>query len=217
MYFHVNCVNLSEEVNHPCHPFHPLKIFSPQTLWNDIGKCCWLCGDRLRGKILIGVFFRCVICGFTSCLRCTKNPPPLVIDHIKTHEHPLSIFPRITRYTCDVCGYQCNESFYVCIQCVFITDRTCIDRPRVININRHDHRIHFTLHLGAEFALCGVCHKDTNHYKGGYSCSACPKYVVHTTCAMRIDVWDGVELEGTPEITSHARMQLPLWEQTNQV
>ncbi|KAG7626992.1 Protein kinase C-like phorbol ester/diacylglycerol-binding domain [Arabidopsis thaliana x Arabidopsis arenosa] len=196
VYFHVNCVNTSEEVNHPCHPIHPLKLVASGTRTNDFETSCWLCGEIPKS-----VFYHCFICNFTSCLRCTKNPPPLVIDHIKTHKHPLSIFPRRTKCTCDVCGIQCDDSVYVCIQCVFVTHKNCIDRPRVININRHDHRIHFTHHLGAEFSLCGVCHKDINQFKGGYSCSACPNYVVHTTCAMRIDVWDGVELEGTPEIT----------------
>ncbi|AED97251.1 Cysteine/Histidine-rich C1 domain family protein [Arabidopsis thaliana] len=197
MYFHVNCVHLSEEVNHPCHSIHPLKLITSESLTDDAEKSCLLCGNIPAENML----YHCSVCNFTSCLGCTKNPPLLVIEHMKTHKHPLTLLPRRISCICDVCGKKCQFTAYVCLQCDFVTARKCIDRPRVININRHDHRIYLTHHLGTGYSECGVCHKNVSQYKGAYSCSVCPNYAVHSTCAVRTDVWDGVELEGTTEIT----------------
>ena len=38
-----------------------------------------------------------------------------------------------------------------------------------------------------------------SQYYGAYSCSICPKYVVHLQCAVDFNLWNGVELEGIPE------------------
>ncbi|EOA14327.1 hypothetical protein CARUB_v10027503mg [Capsella rubella] len=197
VYFHVNCVHLSKEVHHPCHSIHPLKLIASESFTDDDAES----GCRLCGKIPDDVLYHCSICNFTSCVGCTKNPPPLVIEHIKTHEHPLTLFLRRATCICDVCGDESECALYVCLQCDFITARACIDLPRVININRHDHRIYFTHHLGEGYSKCGVCHKNVSQYKGAYFCSVCPDFAVHSSCAVRTDVWDGVELEGTPEIT----------------
>ncbi|KAG7614748.1 putative chromatin regulator PHD family [Arabidopsis thaliana] len=197
VYFHVNCIQLSKEVNHPCHSAHPLNLIPSESLTDDAETTCLLCGDIPAENML----YHCSVCNFTSCLGCTKNPPLLVIEHIKTHKHPLILFPRRIPNICDICGKKCEFAVYVCPQCDFVTARGCIDLARVININRHDHRISLTHHLGTGYSKCGVCHENVNQYKGAYSCSVCPNYAVHSTCAVRNDVWDGVELEGTREIT----------------
>ncbi|KAF3579280.1 hypothetical protein DY000_02035699 [Brassica cretica] len=77
----------------------------------------------------------------------------------------------------------------------------CIDLPRVININRHDHRISYTRRLGHGESpwKCGVCRKKVDGFYGAYTCSKCSTFVVHARCATRKDVWDNVELEGMPE------------------
>lgn len=74
VYFHVDCVHLSKEVNHPCHSIHPLKLIAFESLTDDAKKSCLLCG-LIPAKNLL---YHCSICNFTSCLGCTKNPPPLV-------------------------------------------------------------------------------------------------------------------------------------------
>ncbi|CAH8352493.1 unnamed protein product [Eruca vesicaria subsp. sativa] len=75
----------------------------------------------------------------------------------------------------------------------------CLGLPRVININRHDHRVSRTLLLGVVNSVCGVCRKKVDWTSGGFSCKKCPGYVVHSKCATRKDVWNGKELEGVPE------------------
>lgn len=194
VHFHVECVNLSQEENHPCHPQHPLKLLAYKSLTSNAEKTCLLCGE-IPNKVL----YRCSICNFSICRLCTKDPPPLAIEHYKTHEHRLVLLSRNISFECNACGMQGDRNPYMCIECGFVVHRTCIDLPRVININRHDHRISLTHHLGVGYSKCGVCRKDICEYNGAYSCSRCPDYAVHSLCATRNDVWDGVELEGTTE------------------
>ncbi|XP_018462618.1 uncharacterized protein LOC108833709 [Raphanus sativus] len=201
VYFHANCIQLSKELKHPCHINHPLKLTALDTLTNDAEKTCLLCSETP-----IDVCYFCSICNFTTCLTCTKNPPPLVVEHTKTHQHPLTRLSKRISYICDVCGLKCkNEEHhgsYICHHCDFVIHGKCIGFPRVININRHVHRISFTQLLGAGYSKCGVCHQSITQYHGAYTCSVCPNYAVHSDCAVNVTtVWDGVELEGIPDDT----------------
>jgi len=90
---------------------------------------------------------------------------------------------------------------YICVQCDFMIHQKCLSLPRLININRHDHRVSRTSVLGVVNSVCGVCHRKVDWTWGGYSCQKCPHYVVHSICATRKDVWNGKELEGIPEET----------------
>ncbi|CAN7005969.1 unnamed protein product [Brassica rapa subsp. trilocularis] len=193
LYFHLDCVILSKEVNHPCHSNHPIKLFAPENLTGDAEKICFSCEKQSENML-----YHCPTCNFSICLVCTRNPPPLVIEHTRTHVHPLTLLSRTMPFTCHVCGEDGKGGPYVCLQCAFLTHGECIDLPRIISINRHEHRISFTPHLGAGYSKCGVCRKSLNQYHGAYSCSVCPKYATHCKCASRSDLWDRVDLEGIP-------------------
>ncbi|EOA34142.1 hypothetical protein CARUB_v10021644mg [Capsella rubella] len=193
VYFHVDCVNLSKEVNHPCHSSHPLKLIVSDTLLDDAEKSCLIC-EKAKGLV-----YHCSICNFTSCVSCTKNPPPLVIEHTKTHEHPLTRFSKRISYTCDVCGLAGMTSLYICAQCDFVIHINCIGFPRVVNINRHEHHISFTYHPRTGYSRCGVCRQYISQYKGAYYCLVCPNYAVHFMCAIKFSGWDGIDYEGTPD------------------
>ncbi|CAN6922323.1 unnamed protein product [Brassica oleracea] len=197
VYFHLDCVNLSKEVDHPCHSIHPLiKIMPSESLIDDddAHKSCSFCLVQPKN-----VLYRCSICNFTLCLGCTKRPPPLVVDDAKTHTHPVTLFPSKIKFTCKVAGIEIDSFSYICLKCGFIVSVYCVGLPRLININRHDHRIAFTHHLGHKGANCGVCRKSVRQYYGAYSCPICPKFVVHSRCAANYSVWNGVDLEGIPE------------------
>ncbi|XP_010485025.1 PREDICTED: uncharacterized protein LOC104763339 [Camelina sativa] len=195
VYFHVDCVNLSKEVNHPCHPVHPLMLMESESLPEDAKKTCIFCEAQPEN-----VLYHCSFCNFSTCLACSKNPPPIVMEHTKTHKHPLTLFSREISFTCNACGIEDNDMKpYMCLQCDFVVHGICIGLPQVININRHDHRISCTHHLGHANLICGVCRKSVSQFYGGYSCSSCPNYTVHSQCAVKTNVWDGVELEGVPE------------------
>ncbi|KAG7534884.1 Zinc finger PHD-type [Arabidopsis thaliana x Arabidopsis arenosa] len=206
VWFHKECGEAPAEINHSSHPQHPLLLTS-----DSRDGPCDLCGQKLLPPC-----YSCSTCEFKVDLTCGMKPSSPAIEHPLCHDHPVVLLKiREEKVPCELCkesiegpSYSCLECdvyFHVdCVhlskECEFVTEGACIDIPRVININRHDHRIYLTLHLGAGYSSCGVCHKNVNQYKGAFSCSACPNYAVHTTCAVRWDVWDGVELEGIPEI-----------------
>ncbi|KAJ4886182.1 Cysteine/Histidine-rich C1 domain family protein [Raphanus sativus] len=130
VYFHLDCVHLSKEVNHSCHSSHPLKIMLSESLIdddddddddyyevvdddddNDAQKSCHFCLVQPEK-----VFYHCSICNFTLCIGCTKHPPPLVVDDAKTHTHPLTLFPSAK---CGVCREKVSQYYgaYSCAIC----------------------------------------------------------------------------------------------------
>lgn len=189
---HVDCVDFFPEAYHTSHPQHPLKSRRGQVP-DYADKKCLLCEKGFRQ------FHLCDVCNYSICSACMRNPPPLNIQCLKTHEHQLHLFSRLIDFTCNACGTQGSRSPYLCLPCNFIIHRECIDLPRVISINRHDHRISYTPHLGHRKLKCRVCRKEVDGFYGAYTCSKCPSFAAHARCATRRDVWDMVEREGTPE------------------
>ncbi|XP_010466941.1 PREDICTED: uncharacterized protein LOC104747067 [Camelina sativa] len=181
------------EVNHSYHPWHPLKLHTGKPPdYSD--RACRLC---LR--MVDEMFYHCSSCNFTLDMGCVSNPPPKTLMDLKAHDHQLTLLPRLDSFTCNACGLKGSRSPYVCFQCGFMIHQHCLNLPRLININRHDHRVSRTSILGVVNSVCGVCHQKVDWTYGGYSCQRCPSYVVHSRCATRYDVWNGIELEGVPE------------------
>ncbi|ESQ46938.1 hypothetical protein EUTSA_v10028133mg, partial [Eutrema salsugineum] len=171
---------------------HPLKLLEFDIVL-DFGKTCRLCGEKVER-----LFYHCFLCDITLCRLCPSIP--LVIDDVpkKVHEHSLTQVMIKVSFTCDACGI-CSDGFpCVCLPCCFIIHRDCTKLPRVIHVNRHDHRVSHTYSLCIGDWGCGVCRKGIDRVYGAYSCSIC-RYAVHSKCATRTDVWDGVELEDIPE------------------
>lgn len=126
----------------------------------------------------------------------TKLPPPLVVDHSKTHTHTLRLISSKLAFTCKVCGIDGHRRRpYICLECDFVIHGHCIGFPHVININRHDHHISFTYHHGRG-GRCGVCRRNVSQYYGAYSCSVCPNYTVHTRCATNFTTWNYTDWKG---------------------
>ncbi|CAN6861411.1 unnamed protein product [Brassica oleracea] len=119
----------------------------------------------------------------------------------QNHDHQLTLLPRLYSFTCNACGLKGDRSPYACFDCGFMIHQDCLALPRVININRHDHRVSHTSVLGDGDmnSVCGVCHKKVDWTWGGFSCKRCPGYVVHSKCATSKDVWNRKELKGIPE------------------
>lgn len=199
--FHLDCIWKPSEVkhtlelNHSYHSLHPLKLLKGRPPNYSDGKCR-LCGRKVNADKL---FYHCSSCNFTLDMHCVLNPPPKSLLDLRSHDHQLTLLPRLGSFTCNACGLSGDRSPYICVQCDFIIHQQCLGLPHVININRHDHRISLTYVLGVVDSVCGVCHKKVDWTWGGYSCHKCHAYVVHSKCATRNDVWNGIELEGVPE------------------
>ncbi|CAL9243481.1 unnamed protein product [Arabidopsis halleri] len=158
---------------------------------------CHFCQSELTS-----FFARCTICNINVDQKCFFALPPLTISKPKHHKHSLTLLLRLVTFTCNACGVEDDRNPHVCLECNLMVHKDCIENlPRVISINRHDHRISHTFHMGEREGdwECGVCRKTINWVYGGYKCARCPSYAVHSRCATREEVWDGLELEDVPE------------------
>lgn len=191
--WHTKCMPTTPEINHPCHPNHALKLLLDGAPAYTDGKCHF-CREELKN-----VVYHCFTCNFTLDLRCGVSPKQVKIDESKCHNHPLTLMARQVSFFCNVCGTHGERNPYVCTACSFMVHEDCMDRPHVININRHDHRISHTYSLCFGNMICRVCRLNIDWMYGAYSCSKCPDFVVHSKCATTQEVWDGKELEGVPE------------------
>ncbi|KAG7557577.1 DC1 [Arabidopsis suecica] len=214
--FHVDCVwHPSKliyplEVNHSSHSLHPLQLLMGRSPEYSDGKC------RLCGLKVDEFFYHCSSCNFTLDMRCVLNPPQQSLLDLKTHDHQLTLIPRLDSFICNACGLKGDRSPYKCCQCDFMIHKDCLALPRLININRHDHRVSRTSLVGVVNSVCGVCHQKVDWTWGGYSCQRCPSYIVHSKCATREDVWNGKELEGVPEETEDVEPYVVIDENTIQ-
>lgn len=190
-YAHKECAESPSEINHPSHS-HPLKLrwFGPPG-YSD-GSCC-LCGEILQ--LLV---YHCSTCNFSLDTGCARKHEIPSIDYPRAHEHRLHLLAKRVSFPC-ACGKDIRGAPYLCHQCNFMIHRDCVFLPRVIHLTRHKHRISRSYFIGPGKFTCGVCRLVLDSRYGGYRCSICPDYVIHLRCAIRDDVWDGIELEGKPE------------------
>ncbi|CAA0395154.1 unnamed protein product [Arabidopsis thaliana] len=179
LFFHNECAESSVEIHNLYHPQHSLHIKVLKQN-EDVHGECKLCR------------------AWMSIVK--KNPPSFTLFHPKAHEHSLTLMPQRS-FVCSACGMDDDPNPYVCPQCNFMIHRSCIDRPRVIKIYRHDHHICYNNFLDAGDWKCGICHKKINWTCGAYSCSECPDLAMHLRCATRFGIWDGIELEGISKNT----------------
>ncbi|CAA7056407.1 unnamed protein product [Microthlaspi erraticum] len=191
--FHKECVESPLEIKHPSYPFLSFQLYSVR----PYGLNCIVCDTSLNHNPMI---YLCPTSNLGMHTVCAMKPVPIIINHPKSHLHPLTFFPKQNFLPCNVCGL-IEESVpaYVCLPCVFVVHRDCIYFPSVIRMSRHHHRISFTSSLPSGRLICGVCRKEVDNHYGAYRCNKCEDYFVHSRCALRSDLWDGKELEGVPE------------------
>lgn len=125
-----NITSTMDAVEFPSHR-HPLN--RKELLSGEETQLCGLCGK----EVINGPAYECSKCNFTAHLDCVKNPPSLVIEKSKIHEHTLTLLPRHVSFTCNACGRSGNKSPYVCLKCSFMVHGDCINIPLVIKISRH--------------------------------------------------------------------------------
>ncbi|AEE83533.1 Cysteine/Histidine-rich C1 domain family protein [Arabidopsis thaliana] len=192
---HKDCIQGFLSYPSPCG--HSLKISMPNKSPQYANDRCHFCLCKLKTP-----FARCTVCNINISPLCMVKQPPLTICNPKHHKHSLTLLVRLVIFTCNACGVEGDRNPYVCLQCNLMVHKDCIENlPRVICINRHDHRIFHTFHLGQreEHWECGVCRKTVDWVYGAFKCSRCPNYAVHSRCATKKEVWDGIELEDVPE------------------
>ncbi|KAG7620649.1 DC1 [Arabidopsis suecica] len=220
LFFHKECAESNPKISSFYHPQHSLYIKILAENEEAYGNCKLCRDDRFP--------YACNLCNLSfhkdcaestpemkySChpkhilkrltrvpsvdINCAKNPLPSTIVHLKAHEHLLTLMPQ-RNFVCDACGMDDDPNPYVCLPCNFMIHQNCIDKPSIIKIYRHDHRLYYNHCLDAGDWKCGVCNKEINWTCGAYSCSKCPDFAIHPRCVKRFGIWDGIELEGIPE------------------
>lgn len=202
MMVHEKCASVfdSTEITDSCHARHSLKLLTEGAPGYTDLKC------HLCGKDTGNILYHCDICKFNLDMVCAikhhrqHKVIPAALSNMKVHDHTLTLIPRLMPFVCDGCGEKGDRSPYVCFKCdLMFFHQECARLPRVIDINRHDHRVSYKYPLGPGEWRCEICLKDIDWSYGAYSCSLCPNYTVHSRCATRKRVWDGIELDGIPE------------------
>ncbi|CAH2069831.1 unnamed protein product [Thlaspi arvense] len=193
--FHKECVESPLEIKHPSHPFHTLQLRTPIAPPDRWYKLCTSCG-----KDLANMSYECTTCDLSMHPVCALKPVPFVLDHPKSHPHPLTFYPAQASLVCQFCAQvKKHDPTYICIQCVFAIHKDCLGFPHVIRICRHQHRLSFTSSLPHGEFPCGVCWQQVDNNYGAYTCSKGDAYFVHSKCALHPKVWDGIDLDGVPE------------------
>ncbi|KAG7613130.1 Protein kinase C-like phorbol ester/diacylglycerol-binding domain [Arabidopsis suecica] len=191
-HFHKECVQSPLEIKHPSHPFHPLRLYSYERFF----KKCIHCEKFIRMDML----YHCITCDLSMHTVCAMRSIAFVVNHSKSHPHPLTFFPAQASLVCSFCAMiKKLDPTYVCIECVFAIHKRCMGFPHVIRISRHHHRISFTSSLPSGNLSCRACHQQVDNDYGAYACNKCDAYVVHSKCALNRNTWDGKDLEGIPE------------------
>ena len=190
--YHRECVECALEINYPSHIKHSIQLHFSQNSFDH----CILC--RKKTNTLV---YHCLTCEIFMHVHCAQATIPFFIEQPKMHDHTLTLFPREYSLTCNICGLINTDHLpYVCRSiCSFVAHRDCIYIPQTIKNSRHHHRLSFIPYLPFGNWSCGVCRQEVDNNYGAYTCSACSGYVVHTRCALRIDIWDDIDLEGVPE------------------
>ncbi|AEC05610.1 Cysteine/Histidine-rich C1 domain family protein [Arabidopsis thaliana] len=191
--YHKECIESPLEISYPTHAKHTLQLCFSSL--RGVHQCI-ICKNR--ADLII---YYCALCDIYMHAVCAQAAIPFFIDQPKRHDHTLSLFPRQASLTCNVCALVNKLHLtYVCRSiCDFVAHSDCIHVPQTIRISRHHHRVSFTSSLPLEKWSCGVCRREVDHDYGAYTCCVCSGYAVHTRCALRTDIWDGIELEGVQE------------------
>ncbi|CAH8272658.1 unnamed protein product [Arabidopsis lyrata] len=199
---HDKCVSVFDlpEITHPFHVRHPLKLLT-EGAPDYIDLECHVCGRDTESFL-----YHCDICKFNLDMVCVveyhrqHTVTPVALSKLTVHADTLTLIPRLIYFVCDGCGTGGDRTPYVSLQCdLMFFHQDCASFPRVIHVNRHEHRVSYTYPLGPGEWTCEIFLEDIDWSYGAYSCSLCPTYAFHSRCATRNDMWDVEDLDGLPE------------------
>ncbi|KAL0702896.1 hypothetical protein Bca4012_059018 [Brassica carinata] len=95
---HRDCLDFFPEAYHTSHPLKSLGGEVP----DYADKKCLLCErdfDEENHQL-----HHCDVCNLSICRACMRNPPPVDVECLKTHEHQLHLVLRLIDFTCNACG-----------------------------------------------------------------------------------------------------------------
>ena len=113
-YHHKSCTELPRELQHPLHPKHLLILFDERKFRKDkeYSKC------EVCKEFHAGYTYSYSRCNFNIHNGCASSPLTLEFE---VHNHPLTHFWKLIKFTCDLCGKEGNVVPYLCAPCNFWT------------------------------------------------------------------------------------------------
>ncbi|XVF82985.1 hypothetical protein PTKIN_Ptkin16aG0096400 [Pterospermum kingtungense] len=171
-YLHKKCVDLPTEINHFCHPQHPLIL-----QLNSEGLPCQIC-KRTQGRGF-GFVYCCSSGEIVLHVACVDLPTK--INYLCHRKHPLILQTVSKSLACQICEQTKEDgSVYCCSICKFALHIECVPplpSPPVIEHKSHQHP--FTLFWRHVLFICDAC--GTPGKYESYICSTC-NLIVHRKC-----------------------------------
>lgn len=190
-YLHNSCGELQQEVQHPLHPAHRLKLQEPLSDRDSFYSSCNGCGGSLDHRIFT---YRCQDCSFHLHPHCVYTKSNVKYEG---HEHPLTVEEEIdSRFfnECQACGYHIDGIHLRCVQCRMRFHVQCgSERPNlpqaIVNKHHHEHPLTLTTTetltiAESNYPLCAICSRKRKPWNPFYSCAECEDYSVHVRCVV---------------------------------
>ncbi|XP_021282468.1 uncharacterized protein LOC110415216 [Herrania umbratica] len=192
-YLHQTCAELFQDVQHPLHSQHPLKLLT--TCPTDQGRfICDECGDISKGFV-----YFCWECEFKLDLKCaaltTSQNEGQRLKQTKgyskkshfSHEHMLvftNCRPYFKKFHCNGCNLPIVGAAYCCLACSYILHESCLALPQQMKFQFHpEHPLVAKLTQFFEiFNRCHACGTGFRWTNIRYSCSEC-SLDLHFSCA----------------------------------
>ena len=177
-YLHKSSVEVPLELCHPLHPKHALILFD-EWMYRDnheYSKC------EICKEFRAGYTYGCSRCNFNIHNGCASLPLTL---ESKVHNHPLTRFWKLIKFTCELCGKEGNVVPYLCAPCNFWTHKNCASCLGKVKVTRHKHPLHliYSLEGQSNFRFCQLCVQKVDTNNGLYYCLS-SDFVAHLDCAM---------------------------------
>uniref|UniRef100_A0A2N9GZ36 DC1 domain-containing protein n=1 Tax=Fagus sylvatica TaxID=28930 RepID=A0A2N9GZ36_FAGSY len=177
---HKSCAKLPLGLHHPLHPKHSLILFPKYNYASvkNYNKC-----EAYKEDGRWEYNYCCSSCDFNLHIKCANSPLSMESE---VHDHPLTCFWKLVKFTCDLCGKEGHGAPYLCVPCHFWTHKSCASCLCRVKVIRHKHPLDLIHSLevhqsDSRFCQIYVQKVDTNY--GLYYCSEC-NFVAHLDCAM---------------------------------
>nr|XP_027067417.1 uncharacterized protein LOC113693027 [Coffea arabica] len=168
-FVHLTCAQLPEELQHPSHEKHKLKLAFVSFVWGMIK--CSACNLDYNGYL-----FKCDTCRlytFDHDVKCALLPS--TIDH-KAHEHSLVQMYRGNGNRCNSCGNVVRSFLYACEPCGFYLDYECALLPESVNHRWDKYALPLSFPPFSdrpdEF-YCEICKEEIHPRRWHYHCREC--------------------------------------------
>ncbi|KAJ4828938.1 hypothetical protein Tsubulata_036266 [Turnera subulata] len=177
--FHERCIEIPKERQHLYHPQHSLVAGDALKFYN-----CKACNYA----IFFGMEYTCSQCSaFAIHVSCaeyiTSTLNSSCHDHIlfsfaKEGYPELKLDGRPERlFECNVCGKECSNSFFRCVECDMNFHHDCIPLPKkVIKHQWHSHPLTLVYSVREDDSgeyYCEICCEPRNPNHGAYYCEEC--------------------------------------------